>query len=224
MQAIILASGEGRRMRPLTDTVPKPLLKVAGKNFLEYIFESFPGEVTEVIIVVRFLGDQIRKYCGDKFKGRKVIYAEGSPLGTAYSFLSGASRLSEDRFVVVYGDEIPTPEDMSACLAHPLSVLCWDIDDPHSHGVAFLRPDGTIREIVEKPTGSGRQLLANGVMVLNKKILSFKPARGPQGEFFLSSMLNQFAQQEKVNAVIARRALGGISSPADLARAEKELS
>ncbi len=223
MQAIILASGEGQRMRPLTTTTPKPLLKVGRKTFLEHIFASFPDEVTEVIVVTRYLGEQIRAYCSAQFMGRKVIYADGSPQGTAYSFLAGAEKLSGDRFLVVYGDEIPNRGDMVACLSYPLSVLCWNVENPQGHGVAVLRPDGTIAEIIEKPTDKNLRLLANGVMVLNKTILSCLPRRGPDGEFFLSDMLNDFVKKERVVAVKARRAIGGISTPADIARAEQLL-
>lgn len=223
MQAVILASGEGQRMRPLTAATPKPLLKVGGKTFLEHIFASFPDEVTEAIIVTRYLGEQIHAYCGTQFMGRKIIYADGSPKGTAYSFLAGAEKLSDDRFLVVYGDEIPSSDDMTACLSHPLSILCWDVENPQGHGVAVLRPDGTIASIIEKPTDKNLRLLANGVMVLNRTILSCLPRKGPDGEFFLSDMLNDFVKQERVVAVKARRAIGGISTPADIARAEKLL-
>ena len=107
MQVVILAAGEGVRMRPLTLTTPKPLLKVSGKVLLDYIFETLPPEVTEAVIVVKYLGEQIKAYCGESFHGRTIHYADGSDLGTAYSFLAAKPYVTEDRFLFLYGDEFP---------------------------------------------------------------------------------------------------------------------
>lgn len=223
MKAVILAAGEGTRMRPLTLTTPKPLLRVAGKTLLDYIFETLPEEVDEVVIVVKYLGEQIKTHCGEIFHGRRIIYTEGSELGTAYSFLSAKLYLTEDRFLFIYGDEMPAGEDISACLKYPASILCFEVDDPWNHGVADLRPDGTIAGIDEKPSYPKGRLIANGVMVLNKKIFECIPTKGDKKEFFFSQMVDQFVKKERVYAVKTLRNFGGISTPADLARVESIL-
>ncbi len=74
MQAVILAAGEGVRMRPLTLTKPKPLLEVLGKPLIRYATEGLPKEVTELIIVLGYRGEQIKAYCGTSFCGRTVTY------------------------------------------------------------------------------------------------------------------------------------------------------
>src|SRR3989344_2043782 len=88
MKAVILAAGEGVRMRPLTLDMPKPLLKIAGKSFIDRIFENFPDEITEVVLVVMYLADKIKEHCGESFHGRRIHYARGSEKGNAYSFLA----------------------------------------------------------------------------------------------------------------------------------------
>lgn len=221
MKAVILAAGEGTRMRPLTLDTPKPLLKIAGKTLLDYIFEALPPEVDEAIIVVKYRADQIKEYCGKIFHGRNVVYTEGSELGTAYSFLSVKPHLIEDRFLFIYGDEIPAKEDISACLKYPAGILCFEVDDPWNHGVAVLRPDGTIAGIEEKPANPKSRLIANGVMVLNSKIFDCAPRKGEKKEFFFSQMVDEFVKKEKVQAVKSSLAIGGITTPADIGRVEK---
>jgi len=86
MKAVILAAGEGIRMRPLTINTPKPLLKIIGKPILEHIIDSFPNEIDEIIIVVGYLKDQIKNYFGSNWKSRKINYIfQKDKKGTAHA-------------------------------------------------------------------------------------------------------------------------------------------
>lgn len=221
---MILAAGEGVRMRPLTLTTPKPMLQVAGKTLLDWVFEVLPPEVGEAVIVIRYLGEQIKAYCGDTFHCRKIHYAEGSERGTAYSFLSAQPFIGKERFLCIYGDELPNTDEVAACLKHHASILCFTTADPWNHGVVTLREDGSIAAIEEKPREPQSDLISDGVMVLNERIFACPPVVGPRGEFYLTDMLNQFVKKEKVMAVIGTRAIGGISTPDDIARVERLLS
>ncbi len=78
MQAVILAAGRGTRMGALTEHTPKPMLLVNGRPVLEYIFDSLPEEIDEVIIVVGYLGSVIQKHFGGFYKGKKILYVEQS--------------------------------------------------------------------------------------------------------------------------------------------------
>lgn len=223
MKVVILAAGEGQRMRPLTLKTPKPLIRVGGKTVLDHIFETLPPEIDEAIIAVKYLGEQIKEYCGKVFHGRPVTYVDGSEKGTAYSFLAAKPHLRDESFLFVYGDELPRSEDIKNCLSYPLSILCWEVDDPWNHGIAVLRPDGTIAEIEEKPAHPKSRLLSDGVMVLNSKIFSYAPEKGAKGEFNFTDMLNHFVKEEKVKAVISKAPAGGFSTPADIERIENIL-
>lgn len=222
MQAVILAAGAGNRMQPLTFTTPKPLLKIAGKPILDYIFEALPQEIDEVILVVNYLGEQIKEYFGNEKDGRKIIYAEGSELGTAYSFLSARKYLQTGKFLFIYGDELPAKKDIANCLLCSASILCWQVDDPWNHGVVVKSEDGSIKDIIEKPSDSPSNLISDGVMVLNEKIFACEPSK-VKGEFYFTTMLREFVKQEKVTPVVSERGVGGISTPADLKRIEKLL-
>lgn len=220
MKAIILASGEGKRMLPLTQNTPKPLLLVGGKTVLDHIFEAFPEEITEVIIVVRYLGEKIKDYCGDVFHGKKVQYAEGSEKGNAFTFLSAKPFIKADeRILVLYADEIPSPANMRKCLAHEYSWLCKETARPKAAGVVKLREDGTIEEIVEKSEHPPSNLAAIGLMVLSGSVFRCKPVQNANGEYYLSSMLSPFLQKEKVFALVTE---GGCSLtvPDDIPKVE----
>lgn len=105
--AIILAGGKGERLRPLTDTLPKPMVKIANKPLLEYIIRHLQrNDIKEIILCVGYLGDVIKKYFGNgkKFGLKSISYStESKPLGTA-----GAVRLIKNKinntFLVCYGD------------------------------------------------------------------------------------------------------------------------
>jgi NDP-sugar pyrophosphorylase family protein len=86
MQCVILAAGKGTRLRPLTDTIPKPLVKVAGRPLLDHIVEALPSSVNELIIVTGYLEEQIHTHCGKSFHGRKVTYVhQEEQKGTAHA-------------------------------------------------------------------------------------------------------------------------------------------
>jgi NDP-sugar pyrophosphorylase family protein len=74
MKAILLAAGEGKRMRPLTLETPKPMIDVLGKPLLHHLIDGLPSEITVLIIVIGYKGEQIRAYFGESFEGRKVSY------------------------------------------------------------------------------------------------------------------------------------------------------
>ena len=69
MQAVILAAGVGKRLKPLTDDLPKPMVRVNGRPILEYTLSILPKEIDEVILIVGYLKEKIIEYFGDSFKG-----------------------------------------------------------------------------------------------------------------------------------------------------------
>ncbi|MCX6704105.1 MAG: nucleotidyltransferase family protein [Candidatus Woesebacteria bacterium] len=222
MKAVILAAGMGERMRPLTLKTPKPLLKVNGKPIIDYALESFPPEITEVIIAVKYLGSKIRRHVGKKNRGMIVRYVLGSDKGTAYSFMAAKKYLKNERFLFVYGDEIPDKTDVANCLKKDLSILTFKSKNPQVNGIAYLSKDGSIRKIVEKPKSSKSNLGVDGVMVLNTDIFKYMPKLS-RGEFYLSTMVGLFVRSHKVFPVKAKNFIGDIASPADLIRTGKIL-
>ena len=116
MQALVLAGGEGTRLRPLTLTVPKPALPLAGRPFLTFMLDWLAGHgVTESILSCGYRSEDVRRVLGDIYDGMRLRYVvEEEPLGTA-----GPVRLAADagvlaeRFLVLNGDTL-TDFDLSA--------------------------------------------------------------------------------------------------------------
>lgn len=202
MRVVILAAGEGVRMRPLTLSTPKPLLIFAGKTLLDHTFDSLPSEVDEVLVVVRYLGDQIKNYLGSEYKGRKIKYVDGSTAGNASSFLACRPQLkNEGRFLVIHGDEPQRKQEIEECLRHTYSCVCAEFDESKLSGVATIGDDGRILEIVEKPENPKSRLVAMGTMVVDKDIFKYQPVKHANGEFYFSSMMDQFSKDHHVQMV-----------------------
>ena len=224
MKLIILAAGEGVRMRPLTLNTPKPLLKVLGKSIVDHIFASLPDEVTEAIIVVKYLGDKIREHCGDQFYGRPIRYVEGSSSGSAASFLEAKALLKdEDRFILIHGDDLPYKEDVKRCLKERTSSLCFEVPDPWNSGIVTIGPDGFIEKIIEKPANPVSNLASNGVMVLTNRIFECIPEKGNANELLFSSMFIQYITKERVVPVRTDYGIVGFATPSDIQRNEEML-
>ena len=106
MQAVILAGGLGTRMRPITETIPKPMIALAGKPFLQHQLELLrDAGIARALLLVAYLGEQIREYFGDGAKfGCHVSYSfEPSPLGTGGALKNAEAQL-QDYFVLLNGD------------------------------------------------------------------------------------------------------------------------
>lgn len=218
MKAVILAAGEGKRMRPLTLKIPKPLLPINGKPILDYILEALPPEIEEVIIVTKYLGSKIKNHVGNKNRGMKIRYVTGSSKGSAYSFMATKQYLENERFLFVHGDELIDPLDVKNCLDKDLSILVFTPSDPSACGMAYLGKDGSIRRIIEKPAKTKSKIAVDGLMVLNTDIFNYTP-RITKGEFYFSTMVGLFVCDHKVIPVKLKKTIIDISKPHDLAKA-----
>ena len=129
MQAIILAAGEGSRMRPLTASRPKVMLPVAGRPFLEHIIQrAHAAGADSIVLVVGYGADAVRSHFGDgKSLGVKIDYAvQDKQLGTGHA-LAAAKGLASDRFLVLNGDVLPDITSLREMLrcgdASPVGLL-----------------------------------------------------------------------------------------------------
>lgn len=209
-------------MLPLTLDTPKPLLKIAGKTFLDHIFGVLPTEVDEVILVIKHLGEKIRVHCGSEFYGKKIYYVEGSDKGNAYSLLAARKFVKPgERIMIIYGDELPIPEEVERCMDHEYSWLCYEVPVPEKSGIATVNDENRILEVIEKPERPQSNLAAAGLMVANAKIFDYPPEQNKNGEYYLSSMMSQFCRNHWVVAVRGGMLRPQFTTPEDLVHLEE---
>ncbi|MGI5816720.1 MAG: sugar phosphate nucleotidyltransferase [Armatimonadota bacterium] len=159
MKAVILAAGEGTRMRPLTNRRPKPLVPVAGRPILSHIVGGLASAgVDQVCLVIGWKGDQIQAAFGDgSGVGAELTYVwQHDPGGTGAAVLLAEEFIGDDRFVLGWGDIIIPPENYRRMLdvyraESPEAMLAVNrVDDPWE-GAAVYVEDGHVDRIIEKP-------------------------------------------------------------------------
>ena len=226
MQCVILAAGRGTRMRPLTDTVPKPLIKVCGKSILDHIVEALPTEVDEIILVTNYLEDQIKEYCGDEFHGRIVRYVtqENAAGGTGAALMC-AKELVTGKFLFMYADDIQGATALAVVVEEDNAMLAMSTDSPEDFGILSLNDDRTLRGIVEKPkSGTEPSNLANiGGWVISPEIFDFAPEMNAElGEVLATDMITAYAAKYPIK-VIEQDVWIPIGNPDQLTAAESIL-
>lgn len=223
MQAVILAAGEGRRLRPLTLERPKALVEVAGRPVLEYIIDALPKEIDEVILVIGYMADMLRKHFGDSYGGRRIRYVhQWMPAGTAHALSMAEPLLREGRFLFTFGDDIHGTEAFEEALSYPLALLAATHPEPWKFGVISLNEDGTLAGIIEKPTAPTTNLISTGAMVLDTRIFQYETARHGNGEYYLTHPLSLFAKEHPIH-VIKQDFWIPIGYPEDIKVAEQRL-
>lgn len=207
MKAVILAAGIGKRMLPLTQDIPKSLLRIGNQPILDYIFESLPDEVDTVIMVVGYLENKIRRYLGSYYQGKKIRYVRQEELtGTATALLTTKDLFQKnERFMVIYGDELPIPEEIKKCLSKEYTWLCCKSSNPKQSGIADINAAGKIIKVIEKPENPPSDMSAAGIMVINSSIFDYMPVQHANGEYYLTALMNFFMQDYDVYAVYGRQ-------------------
>ena len=184
MKAIIMAGGEGRRLRPITDSIPKPLLPIGGVPTIERILSLLRSHgIDEAAITVGYLSDKITSALGASTQGVELTYIhEDTPLGTAGGVKNAESFIGNDDFIVISGDAL-SECDLSAAISRrqekdaPVLMILTHCSEPGEYGVVLTDENGYVSGFCEKPSLSSTysDLINTGIYVMSPKIFSFIP-------------------------------------------------
>ncbi len=180
MQAVILVGGEGTRLRPLTSTVPKPVVPLVDRPFIVHLLDWLRGHgIDDVVMSCGFLATSVRNVLGDgSHMGLNLRFVEEpEPRGTAGA-LKFAEPFLDERFLMLNGDVL-TDLDLSAQIAQHertgarATLALVPVSDPSGYGLVRLHEDHTVSEFVEKPPADeiDTNLISAGAYVLERSVL-----------------------------------------------------
>ncbi len=184
MKAVIMAGGEGTRLRPLTSNQPKPMLPMANIPMMEHVVNLLRTHGFEdIVVTVAFMANAIRTYFGDgsEFGVRMVYATESTPLGTAGSVRNAKDELDE-RFLVISGDVLTDIDlgrvvDFHADHGGIATLALKAVENPLEFGIVITDEDGAIERFLEKPTWGQvfSDTINTGIYVLEPEIFDFIP-------------------------------------------------
>jgi MurNAc alpha-1-phosphate uridylyltransferase len=242
VQAVVLAGGLATRMRPATLTIPKSLLEVAGRPFVDWQLERLAAcGVRDVVLCVAHLGERIRAHVGDGARlGVRAVYSEEGPtlLGTAGALRAALGHL-EPTFLVTYGDSylpfdyseplriLDAHDDCDAVMSVFRNAGAWDASNVATDGEWVLRYEkGTGARTPGTGTGANETVdpsldhIDYGATALRRGVVELLPPGQPCG---LDVVLRGVAERKRLRACVARERFFEIGSPEGLADLDRHL-
>ncbi len=202
----LLAGGMATRLRPITEKIPKLLVEVAGEPFFSHQLRLLKKNgLTHIVLCVGYLGEMIVDQYGDGAKwGVKIEYIpQSAPLGLAHAVKTAQPFLGEDSFVMFLGDNViqggisDLIRDFDQHDEWNCQIVLKAVDDPSAFGVAKLRQDGTIEQLVEKPKNPPSNLALVGIYMFDKHIFEAVNAIQPswRGEYEITDAIQWLITQ-----------------------------
>ncbi|KJR40328.1 glucose-1-phosphate thymidyltransferase [Candidatus Magnetoovum chiemensis] len=201
MKALILSGGYGTRLRPLTYTIAKQLVPVAGKPILGYVLKHIADTgIKDVgIIISPETGQEIKNYVKDgaEWNINPIFIIQEKPLGLAHAVLTAEAFLEKDDFIMYLGDNLLSSgvkESVNGFIESGACALIFlkQVDDPKRFGVAKMDELGNVVELIEKPQNPPSDLALVGVYIFTNKIFdaikTIKPSR--RGELEITDAID----------------------------------
>lgn len=209
MKAVILAGGEGTRLRPFTATEPKVMAPVANKPILEYVVQALVDNgITQIVIVVGYRRQRIMSYFedGDDFDAdiEYVIQRKQPPSGGTAHALYQAKNKIDDEFLVLPGDNVISKETVADLLAEmeEYSILITKSDIPSKYGVVTLKKGGEeIENLIEKPERSPSHLISTCICSFPPDIFDWIEEAMGDGYYDIPSVIQKILKEKSIKAI-----------------------
>lgn len=203
MKAVILAAGEGRRLRPFTETMPKVMLPVANKPVLEYVIDAVKTSgINEIVLVVGYKKEVIMDYFKD-YEDINITYVvQEKQLGTAHALLQTKDLIDGD-FLVLSGDNIIDHRGIEKLLKEKskYSMLIKEHVHPSKYGVVVVEKN-ILKEIVEKPAEEGGKFISTGIFKFPDSIFEKVEEITSQGVYELTDVIQSVVDRgEKIRSI-----------------------
>jgi bifunctional UDP-N-acetylglucosamine pyrophosphorylase/glucosamine-1-phosphate N-acetyltransferase len=194
MQTVILAAGEGTRMRPLTETVPKPMLPVADRPLCAHTADvAVEAGASELVFVVGYEADAVRSFFGDTYRDVPVSFAvQQAQRGTADAVRAAREHL-EGPFAVLNGDNLYDPAGIDALFEAAPAIAAIEVEDPRNYGVLSTTASGDrVTGIVEKPDEPPSTLANAGAYAFPEDALGWLDVgESARGEYEITDVVSE---------------------------------
>ncbi len=171
MQAVILAAGEGSRLRPLTRSKPKAMIPVANRPIIEYVIDALlENAIRDIVVVVGYRKEHAIRYL-NKLDAPVQVVVQERQLGTADALRAARSEITED-FLLLPGDNYINAESVARIKKERNAMLVAEHPSPSDFGVVVIR-EGVVRDIIEKPEGAPTFTVSTGIYSFTPDIFSY---------------------------------------------------
>ena len=234
MKAVVLAAGEGTRLRPLTEDKPKGMVEVDGKPILTHCFERLVElDATEFVVVVGYMKEEIISHYGDEFEGIPITYAhQREQKGLAHALLCVEEHIDDD-FMLILGDNIfaanlddvvRRQQEDRADAAFLVEEVPWE--EASRYGVCVTNDYGEITDVVEKPEDPPSNLVMTGFYTFTPAIFHACELVQPsnRGELEISEAIHLLLQSGRtIDAIGIEGWRIDVGYPEDRDEAERRL-
>lgn len=225
MDGIILAGGKGTRMRPLTNTTPKPLLRIHDRPILEWSLRSLRPVVSRVLVVAKYLKPQVEAFMAAQtiVTDYAIVEQLPEPLGTGHAVQCCAPFLHSDAFIVLNGDDLYSAAAIARLARTQYGILTVERDEASKWGVVVTDAAGRVQRLHEKPPEG---LYPPPVQVniggykFDRAIFDYDLPLSARGEYEITDYVSWLARRGTIEAVPCPFWLP-IGTPDDLANAHK---
>lgn len=228
MHLVILAAGEGSRMRPLTETTPKPLIQICGKSIIEHNIENIIHEFEGIYIIIKYKQEVFREYFWNEYKWKKITYIEQSRENWTGAAILSLKWKIDGEFIVLSWDDMYDSEDILKLKKQSgYATLCKQVEKPSDFGIFHVESwTGKVLWIIEKPTDSLYGNLANiGNHKLDSTIfweLESLPL-SPRGEREITDLIDIYIKKWIYNVVEATGRWITVGYPWDILKIQDEI-
>ncbi len=197
MKAVILAAGEGKRLRPFTETMPKVMLPVANKPIIEHVVDALVANgINSIIIVVGYKKESIMQHFKDFEQANIQFVTQDHQLGTAHALMQAAPFI-DGTFLVLPGDNIINADSISTLIKekNEYAMGIKKYDKPSKYGMVTIS-NNTLSSIIEKPAMESESLISTGIYKFPPSIFQAIEEIISNGEYRLTTIVQHQLKHE----------------------------